>query len=98
VARMTVGCAGAAPKATPGGPTRTAEKPRDADDGSCSGAIIDANGSIDDAGAKLISPNLTTHHHVQQFTYSHRPHLSSKVRLTQSGTRNSGAPSYASDP
>jgi len=61
VARMTVGCAGPAPNATPGGPagvTRTAEKPRDADDGSCNGAIIDANGSIDDAGARLMSPNL----------------------------------------
>jgi len=58
---MTVGWAGAAPNATPGGPagaTRTAEKPRDADDGSCNGAIIDANGSIDD-GARLMSPNLT---------------------------------------
>lgn len=64
-ARMTVGCAAAVPNATPGGAagaTRTAENPRDADDGSCNGAIIDANGSIDDAGARLISPNLSTQH------------------------------------
>ena len=65
-ARMTVGCAAAVPNATPGGAagaTRTAENPRDADDGSCNGAIIDANGSIDDAGARLMSPNLLVRRH-----------------------------------
>jgi len=86
---MTVGCAGAAPNATPAGAagaTRTAEKPREADDGSCNGAIIDANGSRDDAGARLMSPNLpasrhkstnywhnSNQHHLFHINYYHYP-------------------------